>query len=120
MNLPRLTLALLSTIGALQPAMLNAQPADAVALVSSADEAYERASLAFREHRYPAAYGLFIRLADAGHVPSARLALTMFDHGRALFERDWYASPDQQRRWNALVVNAARQRIAAIDPAAGE
>jgi hypothetical protein len=87
---------------------------------SSVDAAYDRASAAFRTHRYAAAYGGYARLADAGHAPSARLALVMADHGALLFESDWYASPDQQRRWNALVANAARSRAVAADAGAGD
>lgn len=82
--------------------------------------AYERAVTAFRAQRYPTAYGVFVRLADGGHVPSARLALVMHEHGPLLFERAWYASPDQQRRWNALVVKAARERAAALDSGASD
>lgn len=84
------------------------------------DAAYEQAAAAFRTQRYPAAYGLYARLADAGHAPSARLALVMADHGVLLFGRAWYASPDQQRRWNALVANDARARTIATDGAAGD
>ncbi len=87
---------------------------------SATDAAYERAAEAFRARRYAAAYGLYTRLADAGHAPSARLALVMADHGELLFERAWYASPDQQRRWNALVANAARARVHPVEHAAGD
>ena len=62
----------------------------------------------FRERRYPAAYGRFVRLADAGHAPSAQMALLMYTNGLALFGSDWDATPDQQTHWNALVVNSAR------------
>lgn len=84
------------------------------------DEAYTRALQAFREQRYPAAYGLFARLADAGHVPSARIALLMYDHSRSLFGNDWYASPDQQQRWNAMGVNSARHRPVVAEVEAGD
>jgi hypothetical protein len=66
---------------------------------------------AFHDRRYAAAYGRFARLADAGHAPSAHIALVMLRHGRAMFDSDWYASPSQQARWNAAVVNAGRDRI---------
>jgi hypothetical protein len=82
--------------------------------------AYAEAVLAFRSQRYPAAYGLFMRLADAGDLPSAQVALVMYDHGATLFGREWYASPDQQRRWNALVVNAARGRGLRSAPGASD
>ena len=97
--------------------LLLVRPAAAEELPPAAERrvGYERAVTAFREQRYPAAYGLFTRLADGGHAPSARLALVMFDHGKTLFGRDWYASPDQQRRWNALAVNEARDRVATLE-----
>ncbi len=72
---------------------------------------YADAVQSFRQHRYAAAYGRFAAMADSGHLPSAQLALLMHDQGRVLFGSDWSASPDQRRRWNTLVINAARQRV---------
>jgi hypothetical protein len=72
---------------------------------------FPQAVEAFRDGRRAAAYGRFARLADAGHVPSAQIALVMLRHGDALFGSDWSATPAQQQRWTALVVNAARQRL---------
>lgn len=80
--------------------------------------AYERAVQAFRGQQWAAAYGRFAQLADAGHVPSAEVALLM--HGSPLFGNGWSASPGQQRHWNALVVNHARQRVESDDLAAAE
>jgi hypothetical protein len=74
-------------------------------------ERHAEALRLFREQRYAAAYGRLAAMADSGHLPSAQLALVMHDQGRALFGSDWSATPDQRRRWNALVVNAARQRV---------
>jgi hypothetical protein len=74
-------------------------------------ELYEQATQAFREHRFAAAYGRFVRLAEAGHAPSARLALVMVQHGNSLFGSEWSASPGQQQRWTALCVNAARSHF---------
>lgn len=122
MNLSRSTLQMLTLMAA-----MFALPSEAVrpergerTLDPPYRAAYEQAVSAFRAQRYPAAYGLFVRLADAGHVPSARLALVMHDHGPQLFERAWYASPDQQRRWTALVVNGARERSAQIEGGASD
>ena len=81
---------------------------------------HAEATLAFRAGRFAAAYGRFMQAADAGHVPSARLALLMFENGRTLFGSDWAASADQQRRWNALAVNAARGRLVIADAAGRE
>lgn len=72
---------------------------------------YQDAVKAFREQRYPAAYGRFARLADTGHVPSAEVALMMYRNGASLFQNPWYASLDQQRSWNALVINSSRGRM---------
>ena len=83
-------------------------------------ERYADAVQSFREQRYAAAYGRFAAMADGGHLPSAQLALVMHDQGRALFGSDWSASPDQRRRWNTLVVNAARQRVELPDNDGGD
>lgn len=80
------------------------------AAAAPTDARIAAASQAFAERRYAAAYGRFAALADTGHAPSAHVALVMFEHGGALFGNAWYASPDQQRRWNALVLNDARRR----------
>lgn len=70
------------------------------------------AQQAFREQRYPAAYGRYVRLADAGHAPSAEMALFMLANGPSLFASDWSASEAQQRCWNTLAVSRARLRVA--------
>ncbi len=93
---------------------------DAPAAVPSQAERYADASRWFRDGRHAAAYGRVIALADAGHLPSAQLALVMHDQGRALFGSEWSASPDQRRRWNTLVINAARQRVELPDDQRGE
>jgi hypothetical protein len=59
-------------------------------------------------------------LAEAGHAPSARLALVMVQHGKALFGHEWSASPGQQQRWTALCVNAARQQLEVHEAGPGE
>lgn len=82
--------------------------------------AFERAAEQFRAQRYAGAYARFMQLADAGHVPSAQVALLMLQQGRALFGSDWTATPEQQRRWNALVINAARNRIDLPDDLSGD
>jgi hypothetical protein len=82
-----------------------------------------RGLLSQAEHdanRYADAYGRVAALADGGHLPSAQLALVMHDQGRALFGSEWSASPDQRRRWNTLVINAARQRLELPDNDSGD
>lgn len=78
-----------------------------VSLSSAQQTTYERALGYFRIARYSAAYGRFAQLADAGHAPSARIALLMVGEGVALFDSAWSASPGQLRRWQALAASAA-------------
>ena len=121
MNLLRATLVWLPLLGHTPPSdALAAADLQAAALDAPGRVAYDQAVSAFRAGRYPAAYGLFARLADTGHVASARLALVMYDHGAVLFGRAWYATPDQQRRWNALVINSSRERVARIEGGASD
>ena len=103
-----------------QPALLRAQemPNHDLSAVQQATHAH--AVQSFQEQRYGAAYARFAKLADAGHVPSAQLALVMYRNGPALFGAAWYASPDQQRHWNALVINSARNRIDVADNVGAE
>jgi len=93
------------------PAVVHAQGTGTGQLTPAQAQVYEYAVQAFHERRYPSAYARFARLADAGHVPSAEIALAMYRHGATLFASAWYASLDQQRGWNALVVNASRGRV---------
>ena len=44
----------------------------------------------------------------------------MVRHGPALFGSDWFATPAQQMRWNALVINAARGRLDLEDNERGD
>ena len=53
--------------------------------------------------------------ADAS---TAFRALVMLAQGRTLFGSDWSASPDQRRRWNALVVDGLNRRVEGDDGAA--
>lgn len=78
------------------------------------------AMTAFHERRYPAAFGRFAQLADAGHVPSAEVALVMFRHGSTLFGSDWTASAPQVAKWQALVINNARTHVLSFSEAKGE
>jgi hypothetical protein len=56
----------------------------------------------FRQARFPEAYGRLIALADAGHAPSAELALWMYFNGPSLFGRDWDSTQDQLTAWAQL------------------
>jgi hypothetical protein len=63
---------------------------------------YRQALRLFRSSRYAAAYGRFAQLADAGHVPSARMALVMVEQGPRHFGSTWDAWPHQLRDWAGL------------------
>jgi hypothetical protein len=76
--------------------------------VSAVPALYAEAQQAFRQQRYAAAYGRFMRLADSGHVGAAEVALLMYSQGSALFGQHWYASASQQACWRALVINHSR------------
>lgn len=77
-------------------------------------EMYRDAVTAFSEHRYSAAYGRFMRLADAGHEPSAQMALAMYRNGQPLFGTEWAATEQQLTHWSTLVVTAERENVDAL------
>jgi hypothetical protein len=83
-------------------------------LTASQQALWTHARQAFRQQRYSAAYGRLVRLADAGHAPSAQVALLMLRHGPDLFGTAWDATPAQQRRWSQLAASEAG-RIDASD-----
>lgn len=78
---------------------------------------HDEATRSFRERRYSAAYARFARLADAGHAPSAQLALAMHANAAALFGSDWFATTAQQRRWREMLITA---EFVATDDQPGE
>jgi hypothetical protein len=78
------------------------------------DARYAQALELFRAQRYAAAYGRLMVLADAGHLLSAQAALLMLRNGKAMFGSQWSATERQQMRWNATVVNGARERMAFV------
>jgi hypothetical protein len=99
--------ALIAVVAIPQPADARA-PAGGTALPSAVQETYAFAVKSFRQHRYAAAYGRFARLADAGHVPSAQVALMMYSNGPMLFGSQWDATPEQVEYWRALVLKDDR------------
>ena len=48
---------------------------------------------------YAAAFTAFSALADAGHAPSARIALQMLRNGPSLYHVRFTAGPKQMERW---------------------
>ncbi len=103
-----------------QPAVVRAQDVQTTSLSAAQQASHAHAVQSFREQRYAAAYARFAQLADAGHVPSAHLALVMYRNGPVLFGNEWSATPAQQQRWNALVINTARSRIDFTDNERGD
>lgn len=105
---PTFSFQTLRLAAAMSAALATATPADAAdratrpALTAQQQAQFEAALLSFRTQRYSAAYGRLMRLADAGHTPSAQLALVMFRYSRTLFDAEWDATPEQLRRWQAL------------------
>jgi hypothetical protein len=75
---------------------------------------------AFRAQRYSAAFGRFAALADAGHVPSAEIALVMLRYSTTMFGSDWSASAPQQAGWHALLINNTRSRAVVLDAGKAE
>ena len=51
---------------------------------------------------YAGAFEVLARLADDGHVPAARSALLMVEHGTRLIGHRFVAGPASRRRWQAL------------------
>ena len=100
---------------AAQPTMAHAQSLPITTLSSAQEATYSYATQSFREQRYSAAYGRFAELADAGHVPSAQLALVMYRNGQTLFGSNWSAAPSQEQSWNALVINSTRSGVEFAD-----
>ena len=103
--------AVCAALFAAQPAMARPQDSRLETLSSAQQTMYSFAVELFREHRYAAAYGRFARLADAGHAPSAQLALVMFRNGPTLFGSEWDATPEQVEHWSALLTAPGRNSL---------
>ena len=110
-GLPALLLALPVLLAPPGAAQAQSAPRDASSVTLSAKQlkAHDSATEAFKAQRYAHAYGRFMELADAGHPPSARMALLMLQNGASLFGGEFAATTSQHRRWNAVVINAARR-----------
>jgi len=86
-----------------------AQPAAASRM---SEKLHANAVASFRQGRFSEAYGRLINLADAGHVPSAEMALWMYLHGTTVFGKDWDSTPEQLRAW----AQTAGQPVQAMAP----
>lgn len=107
--------ALLSALTIAQPSPVTAQDLPITNLSAVQKVNYAHAVRSFRAGRFSDAYGRFAQLADAGHVPSAQLALVMYRNGPTLFHSNWSAAPSQQQRWHALFVTSARDHFVGDD-----
>jgi hypothetical protein len=67
-----------------------------------AEQLHAAAVDSFRKARFPEAFGRFVALADAGHAPSAGIALWMWQQGPDLFGKDWDCTPEQLEDWSRL------------------
>lgn len=88
----------------------------AQATLGAAERLHANAVASFRQGRFPEAYGRFISLADAGHAPSAELALWMYQHGSTVFGRDWDSTQDQLTAWAQLARQPAPTLVARSYP----
>ena len=69
---------------------------------SIAEQVHLKAVTSFQQGRFPEAYGRFMALADAGHAPSAEVALFMAQNSTAVFSKDWDVTQEQLTAWAAL------------------
>lgn len=83
---------------------------------SVSERLHANAVASFRQARFREAYGRFIGLADAGHAPSAEMALWMYLHGPALFGRDWDSTPAQLAAWAQLARQPVPTMLAHVYP----
>lgn len=104
----------------LQAASAFAQPTRAASCPTPtvAERLHANALASFRQARFPEAYGRFIALADAGHAPAAELALWMYQHGPAVFGREWDTTPEQLAAWSKLAGQPVQAMVARSLPAA--
>jgi hypothetical protein len=100
----------------LSPAFATLAQTTAMALGTPAQQAaYAQARQSLQDKRYAEAFGRLAELADQGHVPSAHLALALYDHGPALLGHTWSATPSQRRHWFAIEQRMQRARSFAPD-----
>jgi hypothetical protein len=95
---------LVPLLAALFATLLNVAVAVAVTVppLQTGEHLHAEAMALFRQGRLPDAYGRLVALAEAGHPPSARVALWMCEHGRSRLGHDWDCAPHQIEQWAAL------------------
>ena len=79
---------------------------------SDAAPGFERAIAEYEVQRFPAAFDVLARLADAGHPEAARIALMMHAHGPRLYGRRFEVDATRRARW--LDAAAPQPRLATL------
>jgi hypothetical protein len=82
---------------------------------STAERLHANALASFQQARFPEAYGRFIALANAGHAPSAEVALWMYLHGPTVFGREWDSTPEQLTAWARMAGQEAPTLVGRSD-----
>jgi hypothetical protein len=88
------------------PLAPQAQRADASVSAAQAEQLAD-AMLLHQRGRWSAAYGRFMKLADAGNADAARIALTMARYGSDLYRTAWDVSTQQEQAWEQLARRGA-------------
>lgn len=95
----------------------QAQTVESPARAAVANERlHTRALASLRQGRFSEAYGRLIGLADAGYVPSAELALWMYQHGTSVFGKDWDSTPEQLKAWAQTAGQPAQEMLPSTYP----
>jgi 2,4-dienoyl-CoA reductase-like NADH-dependent reductase (Old Yellow Enzyme family) len=82
-------------------AMLTAASAQAAPAAEEAPS-FDRAMTDYERNHWDQAYAAFTALADQGHAEAARIALQMWRHGPALYQRSFAANAHQVARWSRV------------------
>ena len=82
----------------------------------AAERLHANAVASFRQARFSEAYGRLKDLADAGHAPSAEVALWMYLNGPSLFGKDWDSTQEQLTAWAQLARQPAPIMVGSTYP----
>jgi hypothetical protein len=94
----------------------HAPTAFAQSAPGAAERLHANAAASFRQARFSEAYGRFVALADAGHEPSARMALWMYQNDSMLFGKGWDSNQEQLTAWARLSGQPAPTMVASASP----
>ena len=92
------SLACACLVGVVFAAAASAQTAPA----AEAAPSFDGAMAAYERNHWDQAYLAFTALADQGHAEAARIALQMWRHGPALYQRSFPANAHQLARWSRV------------------